>query len=109
MLFRCKLKLLFLQVYTQTANTQNVFHAAHCILFALLLGFLHTRYMQDAYLLWVCYVVLFFLATFCALALPLYPSSTAVKVAAEGTWQVIRKLTARKRNGVLYKVSLKGL
>ncbi|XP_030753255.1 Ca(2+)/calmodulin-responsive adenylate cyclase-like isoform X5 [Sitophilus oryzae] len=76
-------------VYSQTATIQNVYHAAHCILFALLLGFLHTRFMQDAYLLWVCYVVLFFLATFCALALPLYPSSNATKVAAEGTWQVV--------------------
>ncbi|KAL1498283.1 hypothetical protein ABEB36_009104 [Hypothenemus hampei] len=76
-------------VYSQAATTQNVFHAAHCILFALLLGFLHTRFMQDAYLLWVCYVILFFLATFCALALPLYPISTVTKVAAEGTWQVI--------------------
>ncbi|XP_066145642.1 adenylate cyclase type 1 isoform X2 [Euwallacea fornicatus] len=76
-------------VYTHAATTQNVFHAAHCILFAVLLGFLHTRFMQDAYLLWVCYVVLFFLTTFCALALPLYPSSTATKVAAEGTWQVV--------------------
>ncbi|XP_076265179.1 adenylate cyclase rutabaga isoform X5 [Rhynchophorus ferrugineus] len=76
-------------VYSQTATIQNVYHAAHCILFALLLGFLHTRFMQDAYLLWVCYVVLFFLATFCALALPLYPSSTVTKVAAEGTWQVV--------------------
>lgn len=45
--------------------------------------------MQDAYLLWVCYVVLFFLATFCAIALPLYPGSSTAKVAAEGTWQVV--------------------
>lgn len=45
--------------------------------------------MQDAYLLWVCYVVLCFLVTFCALALPLYPSSPSPKLAAEGTWQVV--------------------
>ncbi|CAG9862342.1 unnamed protein product [Phyllotreta striolata] len=76
-------------VYAQAATAQNVYHAAHCLLFALLLVFLHTRFMQDAYLLWVCYVVLFFLATFCALSLPLYPSSTVAKVAAEGTWQVV--------------------
>ncbi|XP_057653494.1 Ca(2+)/calmodulin-responsive adenylate cyclase isoform X4 [Diorhabda carinulata] len=75
--------------YAQAATAQNVYHAAHCVLFALLLGFLHTRFMQDAYLLWVCYVVLFFLATFCALALPLYPTLSAAKVAAEGTWQVV--------------------
>lgn len=76
-------------VYAQAPTAQNVYHAAHCVLFALLLGFLHTRFMQDAYLLWVCYAVLFFLATFCALALPVYPSNATVKVAAEGTWQVV--------------------
>ncbi|XP_063921697.1 Ca(2+)/calmodulin-responsive adenylate cyclase isoform X9 [Zophobas morio] len=76
-------------IYAQGPTAQNVYHAAHCILFALLLGFLHTRFMQDAYLLWVCYVVLFFLAIFCALALPLYPESSTAKVAAEGTWQVV--------------------
>ncbi|KAL3268543.1 hypothetical protein HHI36_007651, partial [Cryptolaemus montrouzieri] len=76
-------------VYHQTATAQNVYHAAHCILFALLLGFLHTRFMQDNYLLWVCYVVLFFLATFCALALPIFPAGLTAKVAAEGTWQVV--------------------
>ncbi|CAH1156233.1 unnamed protein product [Phaedon cochleariae] len=92
-------------VYAQAATAQNVYHAAHCLLFAILLGFLHTRYMQDAYLLWVCYAVLFFLATFCALALPLHPlsssssssfsssspptQSASARVAAEGAWQVV--------------------
>lgn len=76
-------------VYAQVPTAQNVYHAAHCILFAVLLGFLHTRFMQDAYLLWVCYAVLFFLATFCALALPVYPTSSTARVAAEGTWQVV--------------------
>lgn len=75
--------------FAQSPTVQNVYHAVHCILFALLLGFVHTRFMQDAYLLWVCYVVLFFLATFCALALPLYPKSAPARVAAEGTWQVV--------------------
>ncbi|XP_017779594.1 PREDICTED: Ca(2+)/calmodulin-responsive adenylate cyclase-like, partial [Nicrophorus vespilloides] len=74
-------------VYAQAATAQVVYHAAHCILFILLLGFLHTRLMQDAYLLWVCYAVLFFLATFCALALPVYGGSA--RVAAEGVWQVV--------------------
>ncbi|XP_044753181.1 Ca(2+)/calmodulin-responsive adenylate cyclase-like isoform X3 [Coccinella septempunctata] len=76
-------------VYHQIATAQTVYHAAHCILFTLLLGFLHTRFMQDNYLLWVCYVVLFFLATFCALALPIFPAGMTAKVAAEGTWQVV--------------------
>ncbi|KAF5272245.1 hypothetical protein FQA39_LY01327 [Lamprigera yunnana] len=75
--------------YAHGPTTQNVYHAAHCILFAVLLGFLHTRFMQDAYLLWVCYAVLFFLATFCAVALPLYFTTATSKVAAEGTWQVV--------------------
>lgn len=76
-------------IYAQAPTAQNVYHAAHCILFALLLSFLHTRFMQDAYLLWVCYAVLFFLATFCALALPVYPNTVTAKVAAEGAWQVV--------------------
>lgn len=76
-------------IYAETPTVQNVYHAAHCILFALLLGFLHTRFMQDAYLLWVCYVVLLFFTIFCALALPLYPTSMTAKVAAEGTWHVV--------------------
>lgn len=77
--------------YTQAPTPQNVYHAAHCILFAVLLGFLHTRFMQDAYLLWVCYAVLFFLATFCAVALPPDHANTTTKVtvAAEGMWQVV--------------------
>lgn len=75
--------------YSYPLTTQNVYHGAHCVLFLLLLGFLHTRFMQDAYLLWVCYAVLFFLSTFCTVALPLYFSNTTVKVAAEGTWQIV--------------------
>ncbi|XP_065155430.1 Ca(2+)/calmodulin-responsive adenylate cyclase isoform X11 [Atheta coriaria] len=76
-------------VYSQAATAQVVYHAAHCILFGILLAFLHTRLMQDAYLLWVCYAVLFFLATFCALALPLYGGGAVAHVAAEGVWQVV--------------------
>lgn len=75
-------------VYIQAPTPQVVYSFTHCVLFALLLGFLHTRFMQDAYLLWVCYVVLFFLVTFCGLALPVYPSSPG-KVAAEGTWHIV--------------------
>lgn len=39
--------------YAQAPTVQNVYHCVHCILFALLLAFLNTRLMQDAYLLWV--------------------------------------------------------
>lgn len=53
--------------------------------------------LQDAYLLWVCYAILFFCATFCAVGLPLGTPSTGDgslrletrKVMAEGTWQVV--------------------
>lgn len=34
-------------VYAQAATAQNVYHAAHCVLFALLLAFLHTRYVLE--------------------------------------------------------------
>lgn len=57
--------------YAQAPTAQNIYHSLHCLLFALLLAFLNTRLMQDAYLLWVCYAILFFCTTFCAVAMPL--------------------------------------
>lgn len=90
--------------YAQAPTAQNVYHAVHCLLFALLLGFINTRLMQDAYLLWVCYAILFFCATFCAVALPLgeIPLPTddpgggnapvrleTRRVIAEGVWQIV--------------------
>lgn len=82
--------------YAQAPTAQNIYHGVHCLLFALLLAFLNTKLMQDAYLLWVCYAILFFCATFVAVSLPLAPDdsfSTALKietkrVIAEGVWQV---------------------
>lgn len=82
--------------YAQAPTAQNVYHAVHCLLFALLLAFLNTKLMQDAYLLWVCYAILFFCATFCALSLPLGDVSVddglrveTRRVIVEGTWQVV--------------------
>ncbi|RZF48726.1 hypothetical protein LSTR_LSTR015466 [Laodelphax striatellus] len=89
--------------YAQTITAQNVYHLLHCVLFILLLVFLNTRLMQDAYLLWVCYAVLFFCLTFCAVALPLAAAGGASgvgggsvglvsegrRVAAEGVWHVV--------------------
>ncbi|GLH15931.1 Uncharacterized protein GBIM_20331 [Gryllus bimaculatus] len=93
--------------HAHAPTPQNVYHCVHCVLFALLLAFLNTRLMQDAYLLWVCYAVLFFCATFCAVALPLGPVDAAAagaggaggaggslraesrRVAAEGAWHVV--------------------
>ncbi|XP_075237052.1 adenylate cyclase type 1-like isoform X2 [Lycorma delicatula] len=64
-------------IYTQIPTAQNIYHVLHCLLFILLLVFLNTKLMQDAYLLWVCYAILFFCATFCAVALPLPFSSSS--------------------------------
>lgn len=86
--------------YAQAPTAQNIYHAVHCLLFAFLLAFLNTRLMQDAYLLWVCYAILFFCATFCALALPIGDKlqsddpSTPLRVETrrvivEGTWQIV--------------------
>lgn len=84
--------------YAQAPTAQNVYHAVHCLLFALLLAFLNTKLMQDAYLLWVCYAILFFCATFCVLALPLGDKLQTGdgplrvetrRVIAEGTWQIV--------------------
>lgn len=83
--------------YVQAPTPQNIYHTVHCILFILLLVFLNTRFMQDAYLLWVCYVILFFCATFCAVALPMggtEGSSASFRVETrrvivEGAWQIV--------------------
>ncbi|XP_068082518.1 Ca(2+)/calmodulin-responsive adenylate cyclase [Anabrus simplex] len=85
--------------YAQAPTAQNIYHCLHCLLFALLLAFLNTRLMQDAYLLWVCYAILFFCSTFCAVALPLGPVASEEppsglrvetrRVIAEGVWQVV--------------------
>jgi len=77
--------------YTQAPTAQNVYHIAHCLLFALLLVFLNTKLMQDVYLLWVCYVILFFCSTFVAVSLPLGPvgGRGTPGVAADGVWQVL--------------------
>ncbi|KAF6209999.1 hypothetical protein GE061_015754, partial [Apolygus lucorum] len=56
-------------VYNRALTAHNVYHLLHCLLFIFLLVFLSTRYMQDTYLLWVCYVILFFCATFVAVGL----------------------------------------
>ncbi|XP_049778147.1 Ca(2+)/calmodulin-responsive adenylate cyclase [Schistocerca cancellata] len=78
---------------------QNVYHGAHCVLFVGLLVVLRSRLLHDGYLLWLCYAVLFFCATFCAVALPLGEEdrtcggggvkSETRRVAAEGVWQVV--------------------
>ncbi|XP_047110643.1 Ca(2+)/calmodulin-responsive adenylate cyclase isoform X3 [Schistocerca piceifrons] len=72
---------------------QNVYHGAHCVLFVGLLVVLRSRLLHDGYLLWLCYAVLFFCATFCAVALPLGGGggvkSETRRVAAEGVWQVV--------------------
>lgn len=81
-------------VYAQAPTAQNVYHTVHCILFAMLLAFLYTKLMQDAYLLWVCYAILFFCSTFCVLSLPLGGVEGGLKVETrrvivEGVWQVV--------------------
>lgn len=86
-------------VYAQAPTAQNVYHAVHFLLFTLLLFFLNTKLMQDAYLLWVCYAILFFCATFCALSLPLGDVTASEdggglkvetrRVVVEGAWQIV--------------------
>ncbi|XP_014242089.1 Ca(2+)/calmodulin-responsive adenylate cyclase isoform X3 [Cimex lectularius] len=80
-------------VYTRTLTAQNIYHILHCLLFLFLLVFLSTRYMQDTYLLWVCYVILFFCGTFVVVGLPLGPQTglklESRRVFPEGVWQIL--------------------
>ncbi|CAH1394454.1 unnamed protein product [Nezara viridula] len=48
--------------------------------------------MQDTYLLWVCYVVLFFCCTYTAVSLPIGPTSLGLetrRVFPEGVWPIL--------------------
>lgn len=84
--------------YAQGPSSQNVYHIVHCLLFVILLIFLNTKYMHDSYLLWICYTILFFCATFCIVSLPVgssAPSENVIlkietrRVIVEGVWQII--------------------
>lgn len=78
--------------YTARLSPQNVYHLLHSLLFLILLVFLTTRYMQDTYLLWVCYVVLFFLCTYTAVWLPVGPTGLGLetrRVFPEGVFPVL--------------------
>ncbi|XP_018896468.2 adenylate cyclase type 1 isoform X1 [Bemisia tabaci] len=90
----------FSLIYAQTPTAQNVYHLFHCCIFTFLLIFINTRAMDDAYLVWVCYGILFFCTSFVAASLP-FSSSTPEpspnfplkmetrRVIAEGIWQVL--------------------
>lgn len=82
--------------YAQAPTAQNIYHSLHCLLFALLLAFLNTRLMQDAYLLWVCYAILFFCTTFCAVAMPLgkcsFPSCIYVRPRSDAAYLRLHSL-----------------
>lgn len=85
--------------YAHAPTPQNLYHGAHCVLFVGMFVLLRSRLLHDACLLWLCYAVLFFCATFCAVALPVgeTPTTGAAtglrsetrRVAAEGVWQVV--------------------
>ncbi|KAI5709766.1 hypothetical protein M8J76_014242 [Diaphorina citri] len=87
--------------YAQTFTAQNIYHLVHCLLFIVLLVFLNTKYFHDAYLLWVCYAILFFCTTFIFVSLPIFTSTNqstfatgslrmeTKKVAVEGVWQIL--------------------
>lgn len=78
--------------YSARLSPHSVYHLLHSLLFLILLLFLTTRYMQDTYLLWVCYVVLFFCCTYTAVSLPLGPTSLGLetrRVFPEGVWPVL--------------------
>ncbi|CAG0881640.1 unnamed protein product [Cyprideis torosa] len=55
---------------TQRVTVESAFFIVHFIVFLTLLVFLHTRWMQDVHLLWICYLIIFCLAGFCILNCP---------------------------------------
>lgn len=91
--------------FVDRLTAQNIYYSVHCFLFIVLLIFMHTKFMQDSHLIWVCYTILFFCLTYCLVSMPVgrydmqedaaaaSSSSSSLtiesrQVAAEGVWQI---------------------
>lgn len=79
-------------VYVQLVTVSNVYHTVHCVIFAAILIFINTRWMQDGHAVIICYVILAFCTLFSVVAFPVdfgitnRPSRPTV---ADGVWQIV--------------------
>ena len=84
--------------YVKSPTVQNLYFFVHCFCFIILLVILNIRTPNDAHLLGLSYLVMFFGATFCTNSLPVGETfltyftsirSESKNVAAEGVWQIV--------------------
>ena len=54
----------------QAPTLANLYHSLHCGIFVILFIVLCTRSIEDLYLNYVCYTILFFCTAFCVVSLP---------------------------------------
>ena len=83
----------FMQVQAPTLS--NLYHSLHCGVFVILFIILCTKSIEDLYLNYVCYTIIFFCTAFCVVAFPtsfglVYPQFEDLQhVEVEGIWQIV--------------------
>ena len=77
-------------------TVDNMYHAIHCLVFVVILILLVTKALEDTHLTYVCYVVLFFSASFVVVGLPVsygwsapHGTHTGGGVEVDGMWQAV--------------------
>jgi len=82
-------------IKVQAPTLSNLYHSLHCGVFVILFIVLCTRSIEDLYLNYVCYTIIFFCTAFCVVALPVsfglvYPQFEDMQhVEVEGVWQIV--------------------
>lgn len=79
-------------IFVQMLTVSNVYHVGHCIVFAAMLIYINTRWMQDGHAVVICYVILAFCTLFSVVSFPVdfgLTANLARPTAADGVWQIV--------------------
>ena len=77
-------------IKVQAPTLSNLYHSLHCGVFVILFIVLCTRSIEDLYLNYVCYTIIFFCTAFCVVALPGEENQTLINTnTCLETWVVI--------------------
>ena len=87
-------------IKVQAPTLSNLYHSLHCGVFVILFIVLCTRSIEDLYLNYVCYTIIFFCTAFCVVALPgKYNSSFSWSVQNIENMQIVICTGCHKKGG----------
>ena len=77
-------------VFVSRISVENISNIALCVIYVVILVFLHTKYMKVNNLQLICYAILIVCLCFCVLSLPVnfQESPRGILTPAEGVWRV---------------------